>query len=69
MKYTAVILKEGSWYAGFIKELPGANSQGKTIEELIDNLKDAVQLILESNLKHKFEEIKNKNYEERIIVI
>jgi len=31
----------------------------KKIEELIDNLKDAAQLILESNLKHKFEEIRN----------
>ncbi len=69
MEYTAVILKDGGWYAGFIKELPGANSQGKTIEELIDNLKDAVQLILESNLKHKFEAIKDKEYEERTIVI
>ena len=69
MRYTAVIIKEDNWYAGFIKELPGANSQAKTIEELIDNLREAAQLIIESNLKHKFKRIENKNYEERVIVI
>ncbi len=69
MRYTAVIIKEGNWYAGFIKELPGVNSQGKTIDELVDNLKEAAQLIIESNLKHKFDEIGMKTYEERVLVI
>jgi predicted RNase H-like HicB family nuclease len=69
MTYTAVILKSGDWYAGFIKELPGANSQGKTIEELIENLKEAIQLVIESNIKHTLEVIKNTNYEEKLIVI
>ena len=59
MKYTAVIIKENDWYAGFIKELTGANSQGKTEAELIENLHEAIQLILESNQKHAFESIKN----------
>ena len=52
MTYTAIIFKENNWYAGFIKELPGANSQGKTSEEVIDNLKEAAKLILESNVNH-----------------
>ena len=32
--YTAVVMKSGNWYGGFVKELPGAHSQGKSIEEL-----------------------------------
>ena len=69
MKYTAIIIKEDDWYAGFIKELPGANSQGKTEEELIENLQEAIQLILESNQKHAFESVKNKKYIEKAIEV
>lgn len=69
MKYTAIIIKEDDWYAGFIKELAGANSQGKTEEELIENLQEAIQLILESNQRHAFESIKNKEYIEKAIEV
>ncbi|MDZ7377414.1 MAG: type II toxin-antitoxin system HicB family antitoxin [candidate division KSB1 bacterium] len=47
--YTAIIVKSGKWYAGFVKEVPGAHSQGKTIEEVKENLKEAVKLVIESN--------------------
>lgn len=50
--YTAIIVKSGKWYAGFVKEVPGAHSQGKTIEEVKKNLKEAVKLIIESNNQH-----------------
>ena len=50
--YTAVLVKIDSWYAGFVKQLPGANSKGKSIEEVKENLKEAVKMIVESNYKH-----------------
>lgn len=65
--YTAVIVKSGNWYAGFIKELPGAHSQGKTKEEVIENLKEAVKMIIESNYRHSIEGYK-KVTEEKISV-
>ena len=34
----------------FVEELPGANTQGETIDEARENLKEAVELILKSNL-------------------
>ncbi len=46
-KYTAVIEKDGEWYIAFCPEIPGANGQGKTIEECKKNLADAIELILE----------------------
>ncbi|CEP67112.1 Uncharacterised domain UPF0150 [Moorella glycerini] len=49
MRLTAVMQKRGDWYIGFIKEIPGINSQGKTLEELRNNLKEATQLILQAN--------------------
>ncbi len=49
MKLTAVFEKVPEGYIGFIEELPGANTQGATIEEARSNLKEAVELVLEAN--------------------
>ncbi len=46
MKFTGVIRKEGKWYVAWCPELDIA-SQGRTIEEAIKNLKEAIELYLE----------------------
>jgi len=66
-QFTAVIIKSGDWYAGTIKELTGVHSQGKTIAELKENLKEAIGLIIESNIKH-FTNFGNEYFEEQIAV-
>ena len=48
---TAVFEKSPYGYIGYIEELPGANTQGKTYEETKENLKEAIQLVLEPNRK------------------
>ncbi len=48
-KFTAVIEKHGHWYTAFVEEIPGVNTQGKTLAEARDNLKQALQLILQEN--------------------
>jgi len=50
-EYTAVIQKHGRWYAAWIEEIPGVNTQGRTLAEVRRNLKDALQLVLEENRK------------------
>ena len=45
----AVYLKVAEGYIGFVKELPGANTQGETLEEVRENLKEAVSLTVEAN--------------------
>ena len=57
--YTAIIVKGDEWYAGFVKEIPGAHSQGKTIEEVKENLKEAVKMVIESNYLHTIEGYKD----------
>jgi predicted RNase H-like HicB family nuclease len=47
--FTAVIEKRGRWYIGTVEEIPGVNTQGRTPVEVRRNLKEAVQLILETN--------------------
>jgi predicted RNase H-like HicB family nuclease len=46
---TAVYRKVPEGYIGFVEELPGANTQGATIEEARENLKEAVHLVIEAN--------------------
>jgi predicted RNase H-like HicB family nuclease len=49
MKLTAVYMKVSEGYIAFIEELPGANTQGATLEEARENLREAVELVLEAN--------------------
>ncbi len=49
--YTAVVQQSGEWWIGWVEEVPGVNSQGKTREELLDNLRDALDEALEMNFK------------------
>jgi predicted RNase H-like HicB family nuclease len=46
-KYTTVVQQHGEWWIGWVEEVPGVNSQGATREELIDNLREALEEALE----------------------
>ncbi len=46
---TAVFQKVPEGYIGYVEELPGANTQGNTLEEVRENLKEAITLVLEAN--------------------
>jgi len=46
---TAVFQRVPEGYIGYVEELPGANTQGDTLEEARENLQEAVALVLESN--------------------
>ena len=48
-EFTAVIEKKGPWYIAWVEEIPGVNTQGRTLAEARRNLKEALQLILEQN--------------------
>ncbi len=49
MQLTAVFRKVPEGYIGFVEELPGANTQGATLEEARENLAEAVELVLGAN--------------------
>lgn len=49
MKLTAVFEKVPEGYIGFVEELPGANTQGESLQEARENLAEAVTLVLEAN--------------------
>ncbi|RLT53920.1 MAG: type II toxin-antitoxin system HicB family antitoxin [Chloroflexi bacterium] len=49
MQLTAVFEKVGEWWLGYVEEITGANTQGKTMDEARENLREAAQLIIEAN--------------------
>ena len=49
MQFTAVYIKVPEGYIAFVEELPGANTQGETLEEARENLQEAVAMVLEAN--------------------
>jgi predicted RNase H-like HicB family nuclease len=49
LELTAVFRKVPEGYVAFVEELPGANTQGATLEEARANLKEAAELVLEAN--------------------
>jgi len=49
MTLTAVFMAVPEGYIGFVEEISGANSQGATLDEVRENLREAVQLVLEEN--------------------
>ena len=49
MVFTAVYMKVPEGYVAFVEEVPGANTQGATLEEARANLQEAVDLVLEAN--------------------
>ena len=49
MKLTAAYKRVGDWWAAWVEEIPGVNTQGATLEEARENLKDALRMVLEAN--------------------
>lgn len=53
VNFTLEYWLDDGWYVGKLKEVPGVFSQGKTLEELEDNIKDAYYLMIEeTNFNH-----------------
>jgi predicted RNase H-like HicB family nuclease len=65
---TAVIKQSGDWWIGWVEEVPGVNCQGKTREELFDNIRSALREALELNREEALREAED-HYEEMAIAL
>jgi predicted RNase H-like HicB family nuclease len=48
-EYTAVVQRDSHWWVGWVEEIPGVNCQGESRDELMENLRSALQEALELN--------------------
>ena len=46
-EFTAIVEQDGPWYIAYCAEVPGTNGQGRSREECLANLREAISLILE----------------------
>jgi predicted RNase H-like HicB family nuclease len=67
-RYTAVIKKDNGWWIGWIEEIPGVNTQGKTRAELVANLRSALKEALEFN-REEARLAASDDYEEQAILV
>ena len=61
MAFTAVFQKVPEGYIAFVEELPGANTQGATLEEARESLREAVELVIEANRALAREELSDRD--------
>jgi predicted RNase H-like HicB family nuclease len=59
--FTAVFERAGDWYIGYVEELPGAHTQGRTLDEARDNLREAIELVLLSNRELLGQELNDRH--------
>lgn len=66
--FTALIKYDAPWWIGWIEEIPGVNSQGETREELLENLRSALEEALEMNREEALAAAQG-NYSEESLVL
>ena len=66
--FNAIIKQDDGWWIGWVEEIPGVNSQGKTRVELLKNLRSALKEALEFNREDALAAA-NTDYEEQAILV
>ncbi len=67
-EFTAVIERDKEWYIAYCPEIPGANGQGRTIEECRANLTEAIALILQDRREDTLRGVPENAVKEMVVV-
>lgn len=68
MEYTAIIKKSGSWWIGWIEEVPGVNCQERTRKELRQSLAETLSEALEFNRRDALTAAGDGYVEEKVVL-
>lgn len=67
MNYTLIIQKaEEGGYVGFVPEVPGANTQGETEDEVRENIREAIQMVLSARAESALDELNKSSMPSKI---
>jgi len=67
-EFTAIIEKDEDWFIAYCAELPGANGQGKTKEQCLKSLSEAIELILEDRRQDSLRAIPSDAFSEMVAI-
>ena len=67
-EFTTVVEQDGPWYVAYCAEVPGANGQGLSHEECLDNLRAAIALILEHRRDESLRAVPLEAKQELVVV-
>lgn len=67
-EFSAVYERDGDWHVGYCLEVPGANGQGKTLDECRESLREAIQLILEDRRQDALRGIPTDALQETLVI-
>lgn len=67
-EFTAIIERDGEWFIGYCPEIPGANGQGRTVEECRESLAQAIALILEDRRQDAMRSVPQDAIRETVVV-
>jgi predicted RNase H-like HicB family nuclease len=67
-EFTAIIERDGDWYISYCAEIPGANGQGRTKEEALESLAEAIKLLLEDRREDALRGLPPEAIREALIV-
>jgi predicted RNase H-like HicB family nuclease len=67
-EFTAIVERDGLWFIAYCAEVPGANGQGKSRQECLANLREAIALILEHRREESLRSMPPDAGQELVIV-
>jgi predicted RNase H-like HicB family nuclease len=67
-EFTAIVERDGPWYVGYCAEVPGANGQGKSREECLANLREAISLILNHRREESLRALPSDAQQELLVI-
>jgi predicted RNase H-like HicB family nuclease len=67
-EFTAIVERDGPWYIAWCAEVPGANGQGKTHDECLASLREAIALILEHRREESLRSLPADADQELVVV-
>jgi predicted RNase H-like HicB family nuclease len=67
-EFTAIVEQDGPWYIAYCAEVPGANGQGKSREECLADLREAISLILEHRREESLRALPPEAKQELVVV-
>ena len=67
-EFMAIIERDEDWFIAYCPEIPGANGQGRTIEECKQNLAEAIALILEDCREEALQSVTEDVIKEQVVV-